>query len=389
MKKYERLLLNNLVGDSTNDSGTLQNLKNSLGSVKYVKGNPLTKTEITINCTKNYNLRNPQPVFLFGLTDYYSGYAKSLETVKPAQGWTCINGQGEILGAEMAANWVNPAFWTTFGGDWSQQADAFGVLFLQDVGLVGGQGSLRKTNFWQVGHTYRIKYTILNAPYDPVNYFTGFGDALINNNVRYRVNHSQFNVEYDYTPLTTDIRVIADLFPCSLYNLSVKEVTGYKNFIGEPPIGIYGFNKNICFSTDVAKGDLIITYAANNYPSPIIYTCEVILHCGNVAYGTFLNSFVSDLITLNTVRYIISVANVDQFDNALTFFYQTLLGKLNVESLNPNTYNTNTEFQNQICDIPLNLPIDKNMTMLIPMNFDCEYFDLVLFVENVTPLTNN
>jgi hypothetical protein len=49
---------------------------------------------------------------------------------------------------------------------------------------------------------------------------------------------------------------------------------------------------------------------------------------------------------------------------------------------------TPSDFQQQIADITLNLPIDKNIGLIIPFDFDCTVFNLILFVDKIEPLTH-
>ena len=170
MKEYERRLLNHLQEDnSSNGKDPLQDVKNAMGEVAYVSGNPLTKTEITLNITTNFidgafipvlppalpaNLQTKLPVYFFGLTDFYSGFPKSQNITPPVNDW------------------------------------------------------------------------ILNAP-------GGLGIA---------------------------------------------------------PLGIFGYNLFFSINPNSQPGDLILWFTGTG-----AFFCEVNIHCSNVAYGTFLNSFVSDL----------------------------------------------------------------------------------------------
>jgi len=113
----------------------------------------------------------------------------------------------------------------------------------------------------------------------------------------------------------------------------------------------------------------------------------VVIHCTNIAYGTFLNSFVSDLIKINQIRYIVPAANINQLQNTLTFAYQTLFGRLKTDSVDPRMYQTPADFQNQIADIPLSFPVDKNLFICNFMEFDCPQVTFVFFVNKVEPLT--
>jgi hypothetical protein len=112
------------------------------------------------------------------------------------------------------------------------------------------------------------------------------------------------------------------------------------------------------------------------------------ISCQNIAYGTFLNSFVSDLITIDRIRLIIPIADINQFINPLRFTYQTLFGKTVSDDIDPRAYITSTDFQQQICDIPINLPIDKNLIMSFEMEWTCNNMSIILFVSKVEPLTH-
>lgn len=114
---------------------------------------------------------------------------------------------------------------------------------------------------------------------------------------------------------------------------------------------------------------------------------HVTIHCTNVAYGTFVHSFVSDLITVNQIRYFVPPANINQFLNPLIFTYQTLFGKLKTDSVDPRMYVLPTDPQQNIADIPLKFPVDKNLGCDFYMNFDCPAVTMILFVEKVQPLT--
>jgi hypothetical protein len=161
-------------------------------------------------------------------------------------------------------------------------------------------------------------------------------------------------------------------------------------------LGIYGDNLsdnglsnlyNIAATKiNYVMGDMLIIYNANQ--GGLNYLAVITIHCNNVAYGTFLNSFVSDLITINTIRLIIPIANLNQYINPLLFGYQTLFGKLFTDSVDPRMYITSTDFQQQICDIPINLPIDKSVLLTFNLNYDCQNISIILFVEKVESLTH-
>lgn len=131
-------------------------------------------------------------------------------------------------------------------------------------------------------------------------------------------------------------------------------------------------------------GDLVFVY--NGAALGNNFICLIYIHCNNVAYGTFLNSFVSDIIILNMIRYTVPIANLNQLINDLLFGYQSLFGKVKTDSIDPQGYITQNTFQLQIADIPINLPIDKNIFMTTFMEFDCMVMNFILSVAKVQPL---
>lgn len=263
MKRYEKLLLDNLQTTDPLDE-PLKNVKHAIGSIAYAKGNPLTKTEISIQITMQFSNtlagvilpaalfpanQTRVPIYLFSLTDFYGGFSKSIIVNPVIPNWVLNLGASGIIGYQALA-WLAPA------------------------GLIPA------------------------VPGDLVlNYFA-------------------------------------------------------------PAAG--GSNDN----------------------------AWVTIHCNNVAYGTFLNSFVSDLITISILRYIVPIANINQFQNPLFIGYQTLFGKLSVDSIDPRMYITSRDFQQQIADIPINLPIDKNFLMNFQLDVFCQQASFVLFVQKVEPLTH-
>jgi len=261
MKRSEKVLFYKLKNKEKEQP--LSNVRKALGSVGFAKGNPFTKTEISIQITMAYDdglgnviapaalppaLQTFIPFYLFGLTDFYGAYLRGTQIVPAGFGW-----------------------------GWSGALNSFGIFGLDVFGVFPG----------------------LN----PV-----FGDLII-------------------------------------------------SFIPNPPVlGVNG--------------------------------ATVCIHCNNVAYGTFLNSFVSDLITISVLRYIVPIANVNQFVNPLVIGTQSIFGKVDYDSIDPRIYITPKDFQQQISDIPINLPIDKSVLVCSRLNFDCQFISFVLFVQKVEALTN-
>jgi len=132
-------------------------------------------------------------------------------------------------------------------------------------------------------------------------------------------------------------------------------------------------------------GDLYLDLLA--VVGAVNYNCYITVHCANVAYGTFLHSFSSDLIVLNSIRYSVPVIQNYQLINPLNFGTQSLFGKLVLDSIDPRMYVTNQQFNQQIADIPVTLPIDKTLMMATYLAFDVQNISFLLTVQKVKPLT--
>jgi len=268
MKRFERNLLDDLKEDSVKNV-PLKEVRNALGAVAHVVGNPLFKAEISIQVDTFFidtalpvlipfiglpvALQTALPVYLLGLTDYYGGYPKAHQILPPQQGW-----------------------------------------FLSDtIGIFGSSS-------WIGGGFIPPGFLLANAQ----------------------------------------------------------------------------------------AGDLWLSYQDNPVAGLAAFKSLVRVRCNNVAYGTFLNSFVSDLITVNTIRMFVPAANILQFANPIIFGVQSLFGKLSTDSIDPRMFQTPDDFQNQISDIPVNIPINKDLIMCFYLNVDCIHTELIFFVNKVEPLTN-
>ena len=150
------------------------------------------------------------------------------------------------------------------------------------------------------------------------------------------------------------------------------------------PMGIWGRDVFAPLpGLNPVAGDMIMLFIDALAPNFLAWTC---VHCNNVAYGTFLNSFVSDLITISHIRYF--SPNINQFINPVVFGYQTLFGKTSWDTLDPRMYILGKDPQQNICDLPVNLTIDKNLMIGFQLIVFCQNVNWVLFVEKVEPLTH-
>lgn len=255
MKRYERELFNSLNREDTTGEEPLKNIKNSLGSLRYVKGNPLFKSEVTIQIDTFFTiggamvapaalpagLQTQLPVYLFGLNDAFSGYQKSNFFVPVINPWLIVS-----LG------------------------------------------------FWQ-------------------------------------------------------------------YNLFVVDLPGIP----------------VPFLLQLQPGDFIMYF----WDGGAVNRGMVRIRCNNVAYSTLVNSLMSDIIIVEKMRFFVPAAVIQQFENPLIFVRQSIFGKITTDSIDPRLFILPTDIQNNISDIPINIPIDKTLILGFQQNIFCQSITIVMFVS--------
>jgi hypothetical protein len=122
------------------------------------------------------------------------------------------------------------------------------------------------------------------------------------------------------------------------------------------------------------------------------WSCMVKIHCNNMAYGTFLNSYISDRITINRMKIIIPTETlggfqtIDQFKNPLILARQSLFGTIITDNLDPRLFITSHDMQQHICDIPLKVSLDKNFLMGFLLEIPVTQMQINLYVSKVEPL---
>lgn len=115
---------------------------------------------------------------------------------------------------------------------------------------------------------------------------------------------------------------------------------------------------------DLQKGDLVIPFTSA-LPGGTTSTLALnIVRCGNVAYGTLLDSANSDRYIMNGIRYVIDdTTQLTQFTNQIGLFDLSLFGKFDSDRVSPNSFKKPEQFQNGIIDIPIEYGIDKHKAM--------------------------
>ena len=117
---------------------------------------------------------------------------------------------------------------------------------------------------------------------------------------------------------------------------------------------------------NVLPGDLLFVIPMLGFVAGAAATtqrAEIIIRCPNVPYTSLLAALGSDLVTLNMIRYVVlnNAATLSQLAQQITLIKGSLFGKVSLDTLDPNTFITPGTFQPQIADIPITLPIDKNL----------------------------
>jgi hypothetical protein len=125
-----------------------------------------------------------------------------------------------------------------------------------------------------------------------------------------------------------------------------------------------GYTLGTTFNAIAVPGDVILATPMTGFVAGAAATtvvAETLIHCPNVPYSSLLSALSSDLVTLNMIRYVVPAAAVAQFANQITLIKGSLFGKVSTDTLDPQTFITPATFQPQIADIPITLPIDKNL----------------------------
>jgi len=118
------------------------------------------------------------------------------------------------------------------------------------------------------------------------------------------------------------------------------------------------------FDNIALPGDLLFLIPMTGFvagAAATTVTAEILVRCPNVPYTSLLSALGSDLVSLNMIRYVVPAAAVAQLAQQITFIKGSLFGKTSTDTLDPQTFITPGTFQPQIADIPIDLPIDKNL----------------------------
>lgn len=174
--------------------------------------------------------------------------------------------------------------------------------------------------------------------------------------------------------------------------VSVGDGRGVVTLQPDAPASV-GYAVGNIYVNAALAGDLILIYPMIGFVAAAAATttrAEVLIRCPNVPYTSLLAALGSDLVTLNMIRYVVPGLNPGQLANQITFIKGSLFGKVSTDTLDPQTFITPGTFQAQIADIPITLPIDKNLILATNINFYAVagwFFTWTLTVSTINKLT--
>ena len=141
---------------------------------------------------------------------------------------------------------------------------------------------------------------------------------------------------------------------------------------------IFDQNTKLTQAPLLSKGDLYQAQSKTVWGK--VYHCTTILSCPQTPYGSFLEAISSDTFIINMLRYKVDKTTTDQFQNQLHVMKLSLFGKIQHDTIDPNTYITSGTFQENISDIPLQLKVDKNLILGTYLNYNCISTQLIFTV---------
>ena len=139
----------------------------------------------------------------------------------------------------------------------------------------------------------------------------------------------------------------------------------------------------------LSKGDVCIPFTSALPGAGTTSLALVIIHCTQVAYGTLLESLVSDKFVMNMIRYVVpdeTAPSLAQFGNNIGIFKQSLFGKFNSDYVSPNSFKKPEQMQKNLIDVPLKKGINKEISIATMLNYDCTTFSWSTFVWTVHKL---
>lgn len=142
-------------------------------------------------------------------------------------------------------------------------------------------------------------------------------------------------------------------------------------------------------TANLNNGDLVVPFTSALPGAGTTSLALVVIHCTQVAYGTLLESLVSDRFVMNMIRYVVAdetAASLAQYANNIGIFKQSLFGKFNSDFVSPNSFKKPEQQQKNLIDIPLKKGINKEVALASYINYDAITFTWSTFVWTVKKL---
>jgi hypothetical protein len=146
---------------------------------------------------------------------------------------------------------------------------------------------------------------------------------------------------------------------------------GRPGIFGKDSFSEFGFDATV--NGKLLAGDMVIPFTSALPGAGTTSLALVVIRSTQVAYGTLLESLVSDKFVMNMIRYTLpdeTAASLAQYSNNVNLFKMSLFGKFDSDFVSPNSFKKPEQQQKNLIDIPLKRGIDKEKSMGFYLNYD-------------------
>jgi len=164
---------------------------------------------------------------------------------------------------------------------------------------------------------------------------------------------------------------------------------GRPGIYGKDSFDEYAFDAAI--TANLQQGDMVVPFTSALPGAGTTSLALCIIRCTQVAYGTLLESLVSDRFVMNMIRYVVAdstAAQLAQYANNIGMFNQSLFGKFDSDFISPNSFKKPEQQQSNLIDIPLKKGINKEVALALSSNYDVVGYTWSTFVWSVAKHTN-
>lgn len=165
-------------------------------------------------------------------------------------------------------------------------------------------------------------------------------------------------------------------FPVQTWNYGVPFIYGRT-----VTPAVNGIAIDATVTAKLQKGDLVIPYYATAGGTK--YVGILVVRSQDVPFGSLLQATQSNMFGLSTIRYVVNsaaAADLAQFNNAIICTDETMFGKIQKDSVNPNAFKNPEQMQDQIIDIDFDFRVSKQKALSSYFNYDAGAISLQMFV---------